>query len=128
MPHACATCICVRCEATLTLSRLGGVPCNNPKCKGEGDKWNTIPVGWSSPTRAPLIFIDVDGAPNPMVYMTMKCLTCYPIKDRGSTYSPLEPIVLKRMPDLIRDELLWDWRWPFDSVYLHSVWTDEVCL
>jgi hypothetical protein len=111
---------------SLTHNRLGGVPCNNPKCKGTEGKWNTVPVGWSCPSRASLIFIDEGGAPNPLVFMIMKCLTCYPEAKKGSTYSSLDPIVLKRLPDILRDELPWDWKWPFHEVYLHSVWTDEV--
>jgi hypothetical protein len=34
-----------------------------------------------------------------------------------------DPIVLKRLPNFVRDELPWDWEWPFDSVYLDRVWT-----
>ena len=29
--------------------------------------------------------------------------------------------MLKRLPNFVRDELPWDWEWPFDSVYLDAV-------
>lgn len=51
--------------------------------------------------------------------MKMRCRTC-----KGQPYSCIDPIVLARLPDFVRDELPWDWRWPFESVYLDKAWTD----
>eukprot|EP00966_Prymnesium_polylepis_P176057 4074982-Prymnesium_polylepis.1 len=102
--------------------QLGGVPCNNPDCEGEGGRWNTVPVRWASSTNQHEIFIDEDGAPNPLDYVKMRCITCHP--GSATTYSPLDPIVLKRLPDSVRNALPWDWRWPFGEIKLHSVWTD----
>ena len=48
--------------AVLRMTQIGGVPCNNPHCKGGESGWNTVPVAWRTDTTAPLTFIDMDGS------------------------------------------------------------------
>ena len=88
----------------LRCFQLGGVPCNNQACAGKNDKWDTSPVNWNIVTGAPLIFVDERGAPNPMLVMKMRCNTCHP-GNTGPTYSPLDMVVLKRLPDIMRDQV-----------------------
>ena len=118
------SCVLVNLAATphidyLQCWQLGGVPCNNPDCIGEGGRWNTVPVRWASVHNQHEIFVDEYGAPNPLDYVKMRCLTCHPASQ--NTYSPLDPVVLKRLPDYVRNKLPWDWRWPFGEIKLHSV-------
>ena len=131
----------------LRHSQIGGVPCDNPKCQGGPDGWDTSVIGWLHETRAPQIFIDKDGtllpspllypllscggplplplppagAPNPMTATKMKCNTC---KTRPS-YLCTHPIVLQRLPPHVRNALPWDYNWRFQDVFLDSVWTDN---
>jgi hypothetical protein len=111
-------------ESALAIAEngLGCVPCGNPSCTGKDGKWRTTPTRFSFKSAAPMLVVEPDGLPAPMVCAWSTCEDC------GKPFSHLNSVTLRRLLDVpeVLAPLPFDPEFPFSDVYLHRVHTSEL--